>query len=98
MKSREGILKDFYDHDYNDDEEVDEDSEEDSGIEDDTLELDDDKPGRDKEEEEGRVHRARNLNLGRQHVRNFSAGSAKLLEISPRASVEARRRSPEPRV
>jgi hypothetical protein len=35
--------------------------------------------------------RATSINLGKGHVRNFSAGSAKLLEISPRASGETRR-------
>jgi hypothetical protein len=36
------------------------------------------------------VQDARSVNLGRGHVRNFSAGSAKLLDITPRASVDAR--------
>lgn len=35
--------------------------------------------------------RARSVNLGKGHVRNFSAGSAKLLELSPRTSGEHRR-------
>ncbi|KAI1393987.1 uncharacterized protein F4822DRAFT_33036 [Hypoxylon trugodes] len=35
--------------------------------------------------------RARSVNLDKGHARNFSAGSAKLLEISPRASGENRR-------
>ncbi|CAM1511721.1 Fc.00g092340.m01.CDS01 [Cosmosporella sp. VM-42] len=39
------------------------------------------------------VQRARSVNLGRGHVRNFSAGSAKLLDITPRASVDDRRKS-----
>lgn len=44
------------------------------------------------------LQRARSVQLGRGHVRNFSAGSAKLLDITPRASVEGRRsRSPDPR-
>ncbi|KAI8632450.1 hypothetical protein F5Y19DRAFT_364392 [Xylariaceae sp. FL1651] len=34
--------------------------------------------------------RATSINLGRGHIRNFSAGSAKLLEISPRPSGEHR--------
>ncbi|KAH7150460.1 hypothetical protein B0J13DRAFT_289085 [Dactylonectria estremocensis] len=36
------------------------------------------------------VHRAKSVHLGKGHVRNFSAGSAKLLEISPRLSVDRR--------
>lgn len=36
------------------------------------------------------VQDARSVNLGRGHVRNFSAGSAKLLDITPRGSVDAR--------
>ncbi|KAF4461905.1 hypothetical protein FALBO_11291 [Fusarium albosuccineum] len=39
------------------------------------------------------VQRARSVNLSRGHVRNFSAGSAKLLDITPRASVDAGRTS-----
>jgi len=39
------------------------------------------------------VHRARSVNLGKGHVRNFSAGSAKLLEIAPRMSVDRRHSS-----
>ncbi|KAG5658332.1 hypothetical protein KAF25_010513 [Fusarium avenaceum] len=35
------------------------------------------------------VRSARSVNLGKGHVRNFSAGSAKLLDITPRASVDA---------
>ncbi|KAI1079160.1 hypothetical protein F5B20DRAFT_181209 [Whalleya microplaca] len=46
-------------------------------------------------EEEGHSpvepQRATSVNLGKGHLRNFSAGSAKLLEISPRASGENRR-------
>lgn len=44
------------------------------------------------------VQRAKSVNLGKGHVRNFSAGSAKLLELSPRTSVDAKRRSVEPRL
>ncbi|RGP58816.1 hypothetical protein FLONG3_11369 [Fusarium longipes] len=36
------------------------------------------------------VQDARSVNLGRGHVRNFSAGSAKLLDITPRGSVDVR--------
>lgn len=39
------------------------------------------------------LQRATSVNLGKDHARNFSAGSAKLLEISPRASVDAHRTS-----
>jgi hypothetical protein len=44
------------------------------------------------------VQRATSVNLGKGHVRNFSAGSAKLLELAPRTSVDAKRRSVEPRL
>lgn len=44
------------------------------------------------------VRRARSVNLGRGgHVRNFSAGSAKLLDITPRTSVDGKTRSSERR-
>ncbi|KAI5463489.1 hypothetical protein BGZ63DRAFT_353097 [Mariannaea sp. PMI_226] len=36
------------------------------------------------------VQRARSVHLGKGHVRNFSAGSAKLLDISPRLSADCR--------
>lgn len=42
------------------------------------------------------VQRATSIQLGHSHVRHISAGSAKLLELTPRASVEVRRRSTEP--
>ena len=42
------------------------------------------------------VQRATSIHLGHSHVRHISAGSAKLLELTPRASVEVRRRSTEP--
>ncbi|KAI2614363.1 uncharacterized protein GGS25DRAFT_45839 [Hypoxylon fragiforme] len=49
----------------------------------------------DDEEEDGhspvQPQRATSISLDKSHVRNFSAGSAKLLEISPRASGENRR-------
>ncbi|KAI1095031.1 hypothetical protein F5B19DRAFT_396494 [Rostrohypoxylon terebratum] len=47
----------------------------------------------DEEEEHSPVQpqRATSISLDKGHVRNFSAGSAKLLEISPRASGENRR-------
>lgn len=45
----------------------------------------------------GEVRRATSVNLGKGHMRNFSAGSAKLLELTPRSSIERKRRSVEPR-
>ena len=48
-------------------------------------------------EELAEVQRARSVNLGRGHVRNFSAGSAKLLDLTPRASVDDKRRSSDRR-
>lgn len=48
-------------------------------------------------EEMAEIQRARSVNLGRGHVRNFSAGSAKLLDLTPRASVDDKRRSSDRR-
>jgi hypothetical protein len=39
------------------------------------------------------VHRATSVDLGKGHVRRISAGSARLLDVKPRASVEAKRMS-----
>ncbi|RYC60205.1 hypothetical protein CHU98_g5998 [Xylaria longipes] len=39
----------------------------------------------------GEPQRATSIRLGKGHFRNFSAGSAKLLEVSPRASSDQRR-------
>lgn len=41
---------------------------------------------------EAGLQRATSVNLGKQHARHISAGSAKLLEISPRNSVDQKRR------
>ncbi|KAH7319830.1 hypothetical protein B0I35DRAFT_450896 [Stachybotrys elegans] len=43
------------------------------------------------------VGRARSVHLGKGHVRNFSAGSAKLLDITPRTSNDEVRRGREKR-
>ncbi|KAB5532570.1 hypothetical protein GE09DRAFT_369943 [Coniochaeta sp. 2T2.1] len=43
------------------------------------------------------MQRATSINLGKGHVRNFSAGSAKLLDLTPRTSVDGKRRSVDPR-
>ncbi|KAI1336593.1 hypothetical protein F5Y15DRAFT_197051 [Xylariaceae sp. FL0016] len=56
----------------------------------------DEKESEDDEEPESpdspvKPQRATSVNLGKGHLRNFSAGSAKLLEISPRPSGERRR-------
>ncbi|KAI5921649.1 hypothetical protein F4810DRAFT_326158 [Camillea tinctor] len=72
MRSREGLLQSF----------------------DDEKEFEDEKEfGRDSEAEDDEPspvepQRATSVKLNQGHVRNFSAGSAKLLEISPRASTE----------
>jgi hypothetical protein len=44
-------------------------------------------------EDEPGVHRATSVDLGKRHVRHISAGSARLLDVKPRASGEARRLS-----
>ncbi|RFU80234.1 hypothetical protein TARUN_1980 [Trichoderma arundinaceum] len=46
-------------------------------------------------EEKVDLQRATSLRMGSGHARNFSAGSAKLLEIHPRASTDGKRRSQE---
>jgi hypothetical protein len=44
------------------------------------------------------LRRARSVNLGKGgHARNFSAGSAKLLDITPRTSVDSKAKSNERR-
>ncbi|PNY23545.1 Uncharacterized protein TCAP_06516 [Tolypocladium capitatum] len=43
------------------------------------------------------LQHARNVNVGKGRVRNFSAGSARLLQIHPRASLEDKRRTQERR-
>lgn len=47
--------------------------------------------------EKADIQRARSVNVGRGHVRNFSAGSAKLLDVTPRSSVDSKARSPRRR-
>lgn len=47
-------------------------------------------------EPEPEVQRATSVSLGKGHVRNFSAGSAKLLNLTPRSSVDTKRRSVSP--
>lgn len=42
------------------------------------------------------LQRARSINLGKGHARRISAGSARLLSISPRSSVDAKRTSLSP--
>ncbi|KAI1854077.1 hypothetical protein JX265_003600 [Neoarthrinium moseri] len=80
MRSREGLLLQTYD---DDDKEI----------------------GIDKDSEDGTSfggesptvpQRATSVNFGKGHIRNFSAGSAKLLELSPRASTDKRRSVHEP--
>jgi len=44
-------------------------------------------------EKEGGLQRATSINLGKGHARHISAGSAKLLDLSPRESMDSRRRS-----
>lgn len=43
------------------------------------------------------LQRARSVNVGKGHARNFSAGSAKLLDIHPRVSLDGRGHSQERR-
>ncbi|KAL1879669.1 hypothetical protein VTK73DRAFT_6844 [Phialemonium thermophilum] len=57
----------------------------DDGSED--SEMTDSEKGHDSEEQ---LQRATSVSLGKGHSRTFSAGSAKLLELSPRASIDRR--------
>lgn len=57
----------------------------------------DDSPITPSAHEKADIQRARSVNLGRGHVRNFSAGSAKLLDVTPRTSVDSKARSPQRR-
>ncbi|KAI1640260.1 hypothetical protein F4809DRAFT_476464 [Biscogniauxia mediterranea] len=72
MRSREGILQSF-------------DDEKEFG---DVKEFGRESEAEDDEQSPVEPQRATSVKLGKGHVRNFSAGSAKLLEISPRASTE----------
>ncbi|KAK3319121.1 hypothetical protein B0H66DRAFT_257572 [Apodospora peruviana] len=57
----------------------------------------DDSEGGDTEgEEAGGLQRATSVNLGKGHARHISAGSARLLELSPRSSTDMKRRSLTP--
>lgn len=86
-KSREGILNDF-------------DNDSDSDVPGDTpteshgrssFEL-----GRESKSDEPTLARATSVNLGKGHVRHLSAGSARLLDVKPRASGESKRLSVDP--
>jgi len=53
-------------------------------------------PDNDSGEDDGEgsgLQRATSINLGKDHVRHISAGSARLLSISPRSSVDTKRLS-----
>lgn len=78
MKSREGLVN--YDYDRRD---------EDLGEDDTGTDTNDNSPV----DADAGIHRATSVNLGRGHARHISAGSAKLLQLTPRASVDNKRRS-----
>ncbi|KAJ9138213.1 hypothetical protein NKR23_g8763 [Pleurostoma richardsiae] len=82
MKSREGFLNTFGEEDESEAEDLMDDEK-------DVVNFEEDK--------ETGLQRATSINLGRGHARHISAGSAKLLELTPRTSVDAKRRSLEPR-
>ncbi|KLU86008.1 hypothetical protein MAPG_05027 [Magnaporthiopsis poae ATCC 64411] len=44
-------------------------------------------------EDVGRLQRATSINLGQPHARHISAGSARLLDLSPRSSTDIKRKS-----
>jgi len=79
VKSREVLLKSFG-----------EEGEIDAIISGTTKDGDD---GEDDDEESSGLQRATSINLGKEHARHISAGSARLLSISPRSSVDAKRLS-----
>lgn len=82
-KSREGLLNDF------------EDDSEDEIAPEPSIKERRRSYGFDKsviEEGEG-LHRATSIDLGRGHARHISAGSARLLDLKPRASADAKRMS-----
>ncbi|KFY27262.1 hypothetical protein V493_03602 [Pseudogymnoascus sp. VKM F-4281 (FW-2241)] len=85
--SRQGKLNDFDDYDSGDDEKVD-------------SPLSPHRGGEDSETAEspvtpvaGRLERATSVNYNKAHVRAISAGSARLLDVKPRASGESKRTS-----
>lgn len=82
MKSREGILNSYGEEEESDEADVLDDEK-------DIVEID--------EEKVAGLQRATSVNLGKGHARHISAGSAKLLDLTPRTSVDAKRRSFEPR-
>ncbi|KXX81137.1 hypothetical protein MMYC01_201593 [Madurella mycetomatis] len=81
MRSREGLLKSFDEEGENSAELADQ--------------ANNDCAGAEAEKIEG-LQRARSINLGKGHARRISAGSARLLSISPRSSVDAKRTSLSP--
>lgn len=85
MKSREGLLNTFG-------EEPEVEAESDDG------EATDGQASPSPVESPIEMQRATSVHLGKGHVRNFSAGSARLLELTPRSSVDGKRRSVEPRL
>jgi hypothetical protein len=66
-----------------------------NSLEDDESEDGEDEDGAvpDLRKNDSGLQRATSVNLGKNHARNFSAGSAKLLELSPRASTDGNRTS-----
>lgn len=89
VKSREGLMKTFYDGEEGSDRA---DSPIDSPISPVSMTSPVSQASSEFKEEEAGLQRATSVNLGRGHVRHISAGSAKLLEItpSPRNSVDAK--------
>ena len=78
MKSREGLLKSFGEEGESDLQAVSPTS---------------DSDGNGAEDVNEGLHRATSVNLGKGHARHISAGSARLLSLSSRSSVEAKRTS-----
>ncbi|KAK5661158.1 hypothetical protein OQA88_11049 [Cercophora sp. LCS_1] len=83
VKSREGLLKAF-----GEEGEIDVESPKDDASD----EGEDESEG---EDSQG-LQRATSINLGKEHARHISAGSARLLSISPRSSVDTKRLSLSP--
>jgi hypothetical protein len=82
-KSREGLLNEFHDYDSEPHGETPEEPKRKSyGFNPDFM-----------EDDSGRVRRATSVDLGKGHVRHISAGSARLLDLKPKASGESKRMS-----
>ena len=90
-KSREGLLRDF-ENDSGTERSTPRDSNRQSyGLQE--VLVDEAGDGDIDEEENSSLQRAKSVDLGKKHVRHISAGSARLLDLKPRDSVDSKRAS-----